>query len=321
MSRLSREIVILGSLTEPDAPLVVESSELREAIGLRWILRPCDDWTSPAKLGRRIDDCLVENISYQLWYVESGLISIEDFKWVVHRIEEGMKEDTALRVFAATLQEFKRLPLASETYLELAKRKALHDGRPAPFFEEGLRLARVLLADFIKNEKLWETDWDGEIYTRLAVAMYMDNRDPRKLQERIDDSERSPTEWEVLEHICVALAARGEDPPEELLRWWFRATHGLLKRPDGGSAPSNRPRKLGYMFRDNEIRHTVDLLAKVGMPKEDCHKVVGKDLFLSLSRIQQICLKPSWMIQDLKEHALKRLDASSPHLQENPSAA
>ena len=174
--------------------------------------------------------------SYQLWYVESGLISIEDFKWVVHRIEEGMKEDTALRAFAATLQEFKGLPLASETYLELAKRKALHDGRPAPFLGEGIRLASVLLADYI-NDDNWEIDWDGEIYTRLAVAMYMDNRDLSKLLERVDDSERSPTEWEVLEHICVALAARGEDPPEELLRWWFRANHGLLKRPDGGSAP------------------------------------------------------------------------------------
>ena len=320
MSRLSREIVIMGPLIEPDPPLVVESSELREAIGLRWVLRPCDDWTSPAKLGRRIDDCLVECISYQLWYVEAGLISIEDFKWVVHRIEEGMKEDTALRAFAATLQEFKGLPLASETYLELAKRKALHDGRPAPFLGEGIRLASVLLADYIDDDN-WEIDWDGEIYTRLAVAMYMDNRDLSKLLERVDDSEWSPTEWEVLEHICVALAARGEDPPEELLRWWFRANHGLLKRPDGGSAPSNRPRKLGYMFRDNEIRHTVDLLAKVGMPKEDCHKVVGKVLFLSPSRIQQICRKSSWILLDLKEHALKRLDASSPHLQDGPSAA
>ena len=320
MSRLSREIVIMGPLIDPDAPLVVESSELREAIGLRWILRPCDDWTSPAKLGRRIDDCLVECISYQLWYVEAGLISIEDFKWVVHRIEEGMKEDTALRAFAATLQEFKGLPLASETYLELAKRKALHDGRPAPFLGEGIRLASVLLADYI-NDDNWEIDWDGEIYTRLAVAMYMDNRDLSKLLERVDDSEWSPTEWEVLEHICVALAARGEDPTEELLRWFFRANHGLLKRPDGGSAPSNRPRKLGYMFRDNEIRHMVDLLAKVGMPKEDCHKVVGKVLFLSPSRIQQICRKSSWILLDLKEHALKRLDASSPHLQDGPSAA
>ena len=251
MSRLSREIVIMGPLTDPDAPMVVESSDLREAIGLRWVLTPGYNWTPPAKLGRRIDDCLVEFISYQLWYVETGVISIEDFKGVVRRIEESMKEDITLMAFSALLEKFEGLPLASETYLELAKRKALHGRRPAPFFEEGLRLARVLLADFI-NDDNWEIDWDGEIYTRLAVAMYMENCDLRKLLERIDDSEWSPTEWEVLKHILHALAATDEDPHEELLRWSIRANYGSLKRPDGGAAPRNRPRKMGYMFRDNE---------------------------------------------------------------------
>ena len=320
MSRLSWEIVTLGHLTQSDAPLVVGSSELREAIGLRYVLSPGYDWTPPARLGRRIDDCLVEFISYQLWYVESGLISIEDFKWVVRRVEEDMKKDITLMAFSAILEKHEGVPLASETFLKLVKRKVLHTGISRPSFEEGRQLALVLLADYIRKEYL-EIDWILEIYIGLAVATYMDNRDPRKLRERINDSEWSPTEWEVLQHILYALAARGEDPPEELLRWSFRANYGSLKRPDGGAAPRNRPRKMGYMFRDNEIRHTVDLLAKVGMPEKDAHKVVGKVLLRAPSRIQQICREPSWILLDLKKYALNRLDPLSPHLKEGPGAA
>ena len=320
MSRLSWEIVTLANLTESDAPLVVENSELREAIGLRHVLWPGYNCTLPAKLGMRIDDCLVEFISYQLWYVESGAISVEYFKWLVRWIEERVEEDAALRVFEAILEKFKGPPLASKTFLKLVKRKVLHTGRSRPSFDEGRQLADVLLAEYARKENV-EMDWIPEIYIRLAVDTYMDNRDPHKLLGRVADSEWSPTEWEVLIQICNEFAARGEDPVEEVLKWSFGANHGSLKRPDGRPAPRNRPRKMGYMYRDNEIRHTVRLLSHVGMPKQDAHEVVGEVVSLTPSRIQQICGEPSWSILDIKELALKSLDASSYHRRKGPSAA
>ena len=110
------------------------------------------------------------------------------------------------------------------------------------------------------------------------------------------------------------MAARGEEPPEELLSWSIGANYGSLKRPDGGSAPRNRPRKLGYMLRDNEIRHTVDLLYQVGVPKNAGRTAVAEVLHLAESRIQQICREPYWHTLELKEHAMKRLEPYAPHV-------
>ena len=179
MSRLSRESVFRSLLTGAEVHMPFESSELREAIGLGWILRPGDERMAPEELGRRIDDCLVESIGLGHHYLDNKYISLEDFEVSMRWIEERTIEDAELRAYAAELERRWGLPPASETYLELAKRKALHGGRPARFFEESLRLARVLLADYI-NDDNWEFDWDGETYTRLAVATYMEDHDLQK---------------------------------------------------------------------------------------------------------------------------------------------
>ena len=291
----------------------IESSELREAIGLGWILRPGDERMAPEELGRRIDDCLVEWISLQHHYLDNGYISLESFKWSLRRIEEDVIGDADLRAFAATLERRSGLPPASETYLELTKREILYGGKPCPSFKEGFRFASVLLADFTDEEN-WQFDWDGRIFTRLLVARWMYSRDRRKLRRILDYSRRSPTVWDAVQQICKELERGGQDVPPELLRWSFGATYGSWKRPDVGSAPSNRPRKLGYMLRDNEIRHTVDLLSQVGMPKKAGREVVEEILILKESRIQQICREPYWTYFELQDHAMKRLDPYAPHL-------
>ena len=313
MSRMSRESVFWRFLTGEEVHMPFESSEMREAIGLGWIVRSGDERMTPEELGRRIDDCLVEWISLGHHYLDNGYISLEDFEGPMRWIEEGMIEDADLRAFAATLERRSGLQPASETYLELTKREVLCGGKPRPSFKKGLQFASVLLADFIDQEN-WQIDWDGGIFTRLLVATWLNGREPSKLQRLIDNSGRSPTVWDALQQLCKALADRAEVPPDELMGWSFEATHGSLKRPDPDPAPRNRPRKLGYMLRDNEIRHTVDLLFQVGMPKNAGRTVVAEVLHLAESRIQQICREPYWTYFELREHAMKRLDPYAPHL-------
>ena len=225
--------------------LDVESSEMRKVVGLGWYLRPGDERMAAEELGRRIDDCLVESISAQLLNLKDGYFSIEEFESRMRKLEKGIKENPDLKAFAATLQRPTVLPLASEAYLDLARRHALSNGRPPPSPEEGRRFALALLDDVMIEEK-WELDWDRPNLTGRMADEWLDRRDPAELQKLIHDSQKSPVSWDVLKTICRKLAGRGEeDPPRELLQWYFGATQGHPERPDEGPAPSHRPRKLG----------------------------------------------------------------------------
>ena len=121
MSWIGREVLIHWYLREPDRQLDVESSEMREAIGLRYYLGHGGEGMAAEELGRRIDDCLVDYICINLEFLTTGDISIEEFKSRMPMIEEGMEEDPELQAFAVTLQGRAGLRPASKTYLNLAK--------------------------------------------------------------------------------------------------------------------------------------------------------------------------------------------------------
>ena len=228
-----------------------------------------------------------------------------------------MIENAALRAFAATLRkDGDEVPLASETYLRLAKRHALHGRKRPPSFEEGRRFARVVLAG-IKNPAFFETDWDRSDFIKITVDSWLASRDPDKLGPLIEDSEESAIAWDVLELICQKVAdelAYGDPDelderlPYELLEWYLMANYGYPERPPQGPGPSHRPRKLGYRLRDNEVRHTVDLLVQVDMPKTAARKAVAVALHLELVTIQRICLKPYTTIEELNVHAMKSME-------------
>ena len=96
MSWMSRQSAIWRYWTESYVQMPVQSSELREAIGLRWNLRPGDERMSSEEIGRRIDHCLVEFTSIQLAYLTSEMLRVEDFKSSMQRIRHDMREDRAL---------------------------------------------------------------------------------------------------------------------------------------------------------------------------------------------------------------------------------
>ena len=115
----------------------VESSEMRDEIGLRYYLDPRDQNPAPEELGRRIDDCLVHYIeNYIGCLIEKG-ISIAEFELAMGKIEKGTKWDPDYQAFADTLHRQNLRP-ASETYLELARRDALYGGKRRPYWELGM---------------------------------------------------------------------------------------------------------------------------------------------------------------------------------------
>ena len=68
-----------------------------------------DEKLAPEEFGRRIDDGLVEAIG-RLLPIEHGDNGIEEFKSRVRQIEEGMRENIALKAFAANLRENSKGP-------------------------------------------------------------------------------------------------------------------------------------------------------------------------------------------------------------------
>ena len=309
MTWTGRRLLVQRSLTEHDAPLPIESSEMRERIGLKWCLRPGDERMAAEELGRRIDDWLVDYISIQIQSLTTGDISIEEFKSRMRMIEEGMEEDPELQAFAVTLRRREELRPASKTYLDLAKRQVLSEGKRPPSFEEGRRFALVQLGEFMEEDK-WEIDWDREILIGGLAVTWLDSRDPFARQRLIHESKESPLAWDTLQQICQKLADRGETPSYALLLWYFMANHGNPERPDEGSAPRHRPRKLGYKLRDSEIRYTVDLLALVGMTKTNACSAVAEAFHFSLPSISRICEKPYLTGDELVKDARKRAEPS-----------
>ena len=192
--------------------------------------------------------------------------------------EEGIRAHPALNAFEMSLPEGEegvRPSLPSAKYLDLARRHVKHGGTSGPSVEEGCRFARVLLVPFM-DETLWETDWDRDSLAETEADRWLRSRDT-ELWFYILASERSQVAWDTLNMICQELVASGEeDIPNELITWGFRAAYGARQRPAEGPAPRHRLRKLGYTLRDNEIRHVVDRLVQVGMPKTDGCRAVGK---------------------------------------------
>ena len=308
----------------------VDLGKLAEIDFLKAYMRPEATLLTPEKLGRHIDDGLVECIAFELSCLEAGDTDTEEFKSTMDAIEEGMRVHPALNAFEMSLWAKRgKPPLPSAKYLELARRHVRH-GATRPSVEEGCLIARVLLAPFM-NEARWETDWDREKIVRGQAVDWLGGRSLLELRYYILASDLSPVAWDTLKAICQQLAARGEeDIPRDLLMWNLWADYGLYPRPAEVPAPRHRLRKLGYILRDNEIRHTVDLLIQVGMPKTAACQAVAKGTVLepttvgmpktvgrqavakgtsvSLTTVRRIYRKPYPTFADRGLEAMKRFE-------------
>ena len=258
----------------------VDWGKLGQIPFLRRYVRPGSEELSPERLGRRIDDGLVEYLWLCHWEPQQGESKLPEWNSTMRVLEESISEHSALKAFKIELREKDRVPLASEIYLELIRRfinrqtgQGTRQDRRLPSLEEACQLAHVMLAPFMEKE-FREWDWGRKYWARRQADSWLQHREKVELLKLIYRSCRSQVAWDTLQLISKGLAALGEEPPHALLRWYFKATTGVLMRPEEGSAPAHRRRTLGYTLRDNEFRHFVRLLEAVELTRESAYEAV-----------------------------------------------
>ena len=302
MSFRAKEIAKWRSKSQQPYRADVELSEFREWIGFRLYLRPETDKLPPEMLGETIDDCLVEFICSMLLSLKAGETTTEHCRRTIGKVREGMFEDPDLKAYAVTLMRSERLPLASVTYLDLAERRALYGGKPAPSTDEGSRFARVFLAP-IMIVSLWETDMNQATYIRLRADSWWRYPSSKDLLTLIQDSPENAAAWDILMLICWDADERGQKHllPRCILHWFLGASFGRPKRPIPKPAPRKRPSKIGYKHRNNEVRNTIRLLEAVGMPEEVGKKAVANAFpyDISLRTVRRIYRELDWMPEDI----------------------
>ena len=192
-----------------------------------------------------------------------------------------------VRAFEEDATKAGGLPLASRTFLALAKRRVRReanigndDSRRLPDFSEGKACAKVLLA-YDTAKARWERDLYPEELSQHIAEQWLSRRSLDDLLSIIGGSEESTICWDALGLISDTLGGegvrgrRGEFArykaalPDPLLAWYFEAAQGIRSRPPEIAPPPHRRAKLGYMIRDIRIQGTIRVLAKLGMPPTD----------------------------------------------------
>ena len=295
----------------------VDLGKLGHILFLRWYMTPAAEKMDPLELGRHIDDGLVEYLKLILPEADQDEVDYEKVYSNLRELAEGMMEIPALRAFKEDQWEKEGVPLASETYLELAKRhvnrltgQGTRKERLLPSYDEAIPFARAMLLPFMKLEFLG-MGWNRQGWHRGYAAIWLQERDRIKnLPRLIEQSRKSPVAWDALELISKELAALGETPPQALLEWTHEVVVRDLSRPEEEPAPSHRPRKLGYILRDNELRNTVALLMAVGMSREAACEAVEMAFpgEISTITVQRICAKPLTTLPELGMDAMKFVD-------------
>ena len=286
----------------------VESSELRDEIGLRWFLGAGDGQLSPKGLGAIIDDCLVEYISDLLLRFKHGKTDIEEFERKMCFLEEGMRDDPDLGAYAETIPVdpiWGNLKPTSETFLELARQHAVYGVR-LPVAEEEAAACRFASAipDRVMKKDWGKYDWDIQGYSRFCASKWLSDRNPHEILIYIYQSPWNPAAWDTLKLICEYAAKHGMGEilrlPDTILRWYLGANYGHPKRPGMARGPRNRRQAHGYKIRNNEIHHAVDLLGQAGVPIRTACYAVEQATHFAERYVRRICLKPYWTLEDIR---------------------
>ena len=303
-----------------DEDVMAKLGKLGEIGFLKRYMRPGAEELSPEDLGRRIDDGLVEHINLNLPDPNLAKVDAEAFNAAMVKIEEGRRENPALKAFKARLWRDERVPLASEIYLRLARRhiRRLTNqgeslGQRRPSIVEGRQFARSQLHRFM-SESFRNADWDRERFAKDNADRWLLNPSQHKLLKLIINSTKSVVAYDTLQWITRGWDDATGERPSLLLHWNFGVASGQRTRPYEGPTPRSHPDRLGYKLRDNEIRHTVMLLNDVGMTKTAAYKAVAKEFrspkspINSASTVRHICRKPPFTIDELGEDAMKHIE-------------
>ena len=175
--------------------------------------RPDD---APARTN--FDLYLFAQVGFLLADVEQELIGIAEWEQAIRDIERCMTNNPSVRAFEEDLRRAGQAPLASRTFLDLAKRQVrrkanprkanqrIPDSQRLPDFNEGCAVAKVLLA-YDTAEDRWKRDLRQMSlasvlqrigYVTAALAAWNSSSDaPKRAGSGGMLSNRSATCWEV----------------------------------------------------------------------------------------------------------------------------
>ena len=210
-----------------DEDVMAKLGKLGEIVFITRYMRPGAEELSPEDLGRRIDDALVEYINLYLPDPKVGKVDPEQFNAAMVNIEEGRRENQALRAFKARLWRDEGVPLASEIYLRLAMRrvrrltnKGKSDRQRRPNNVEGRQFSRSQLHPFM-DEPFRNSDWKKESFAKDNADHWLQNPSQYKLFKLIVDSQKSVVAYDTLQSITRGLDDAIEKRPALLLHWNF----------------------------------------------------------------------------------------------------
>ena len=274
----------------------------------RWVSVLSGERPDDAPARTNFDLYLFAQVGFLLADVEQELIGIAEWEQAIRDIERCINNNPSVRAFEERLRRAGQAPLASRTFLDLAKRQvrrkanprkanqSIPDSQRLPDFNEGCAVAKVLLAYDTAKDR-WKRDLRPDELSKRIAADWLCHRSPGGLEFLIRCSEESRIWWDALEQIGDMLGGE-DDLPDPLARWYFQADKRHRRPPPEIAAPPHRPTTVGYMIRDLRIRETIRVLAQLGMPPTGGPDS-GCSVVAAVLALQERTVRGIWMRSDM----------------------
>ena len=240
-------------------------------------------------------------------------------------------EDAAVvdRMRAELLDLWRGYPerrLLTELYRRAARRQegsGSPDSRRLPSCQEGLRVARGLLADIPDTGPLDAEGESADVSKVLADQLLPPIGVPSRpaLRKYIKCSQSSRAYFDALGHIEEKLHDRGEPIPGPLARWREEVAGGRLQRPARKPVPSHRPANPDQLKRNMQIQFTIEVLHRVGIKPNGsdvsgCH-IVSKALGIpedTVTRTWKACIWRRSFVPVMRKYSKGITDRNGPFL-------
>ena len=173
-------------------------------------------------------------------------------------------------------KDFRERRLLADLYRRAALRR--QKGRPRdsiarhhsrrPTHEEGLRIARAMLADIAAATR-FDFAWESEAVSIVLADQWasLDGKRRRAaLSVYIDYSKSSRVYFDAVRRIGEKSHNQGEPIPRPLARWRAEVARGSLQPPARKPLPPHRPAEPEQPRREVKIRIAIEVLRSVGVP-------------------------------------------------------
>ena len=212
-------------------------------------------------------------------------------------------------------QDFPEQGLLTDLYQRAARRRAKSgslDSRRRPSHEEGLRIARGLLAD-IPDVGPLDAEGEADAVARVLAGEGLVTYGiltRAKQREYIKESRTSTAHFDALSHLCAKWDDWGWDLPPQLALWRQEVADGVLPRPAMKPIPSHRPPKPAQLARDMHIQFAIAVMERVGVAPQGslvsgC-RIVAEVLELyedSVVRIWKACTWRTSFVSVMRKHS------------------